>query len=82
MTKKMPLSKLCEPVTIYPQLLKNVKVQDKDAVFSDMDVMEAVAETERCLGDNGRVLLRKKRYRTRIACDGGSAYPGGVCGVR
>ncbi len=57
--KKMPLSKLCEPVTIYPQLLKNVKVQDKDAVFSDMDVMEAVAETERCLGDNGRVLLRK-----------------------
>ncbi len=57
--KKMPLSKLCEPVTIYPQLLKNVKVQDKDAVFEDADVIEAVAETERRLGDNGRVLLRK-----------------------
>ena len=57
--KKTTLSRLCEPVTIYPQLLKNVRVSDKDTVLSDVDVTAAVAETERELGDNGRVLLRK-----------------------
>lgn len=56
---KMPLSKLREPVTIYPQVLKNVRVTDKDAALSDPDVKAAVAEAEARLEGNGRVLLRK-----------------------
>lgn len=56
---KMPLSKLAAPVTIYPQVLKNVVVDDKDAALSDPAVTEAVAAAERALGERGRVLLRK-----------------------
>ena len=57
--KKMSLSRLCEPVKIYPQLLKNVKVLDKDAALGDSDVLKAVEATEMKLAGNGRVLLRK-----------------------
>ncbi len=57
--KKMPLSKLAEPVTIYPQVLKNVKVTDKDVTMNDPDVMAAVSEVTERLGTNGRILLRK-----------------------
>ncbi len=57
--KKMPLSKLAEPVTIYPQVLKNVKVTDKDETMNDPDVKAAVEEVTEKLGDNGRILLRK-----------------------
>ncbi|MGM9522021.1 MAG: phosphoglucosamine mutase [Oscillospiraceae bacterium] len=59
MDKKMPLSKLCEPVTVYPQVLKNVKVLDKEQTLNDPDVKAAVAEAEARLGSEGRVLLRK-----------------------
>jgi len=57
--KKLPLSKLAEPVTIYPQVLKNVKVTDKDETMNDADVMAAVDEVTNRLGSNGRILLRK-----------------------
>ncbi len=57
--KKMPLSKLAEPVKIYPQVLRNVKVEDKDGALSDMDVRRAEQEAKELLGLNGRVLLRK-----------------------
>ncbi len=56
---KQPLSKLAEPVTIFPQLLKNVRVADKDAVMADPDLAAAVADEEKRLAGNGRVLLRK-----------------------
>ncbi len=39
---KKPMSKLTEPVKIYPQLLKNIKVKDKKAAQSDTDVQKAV----------------------------------------
>lgn len=57
-SKKMTLSQLAKPVFIYPQLLKNVRVKDKNAVLSDPDVMAAVKAAEDSLGDNGRVLVR------------------------
>ncbi len=57
--KKLPLSALAEPVTIYPQVLKNVRVADKDAVLNDLDVREAEHMAKEKLGSNGRVLLRK-----------------------
>lgn len=57
--RKLPLSKLAEPVTIYPQVLKNVKVTDKDITMNDPDVQAEVKAVEKRLGDNGRILLRK-----------------------
>ena len=56
---KLPLSKLAAPVTIYPQLLKNVVVDDKDATMTDPAVLAGVAAAEASLGGSGRVLLRK-----------------------
>ena len=55
----LTLSKLCEPVVIYPQVLKNVVVDDKDSTLADSAVTAAVAAEEARLGDRGRVLLRK-----------------------
>ncbi|MEG1789361.1 MAG: phosphoglucosamine mutase [Oscillospiraceae bacterium] len=56
---KLRLSKLIEPVFVYPQVLKNVIVDDKDATLADAAVVAAEAEQSRILGDGGRVLLRK-----------------------
>lgn len=56
---KMPLSKLAAPVTVYPQVLKNVIVDDKDGTMADEAVKNAVVLAERALGECGRVLLRK-----------------------
>lgn len=59
LAKKTTLSKLCEPVKIYPQLLVNVKVNDKSAAMADNDVLNAVKEAEESLGGRGRILVRK-----------------------
>ena len=56
---KLPLSKLASPVTIYPQVLKNVIVDDKDGTMADPAVAASVAKVEGELGCTGRVLLRK-----------------------
>ena len=56
--KKQPLSELIKDVTIYPQVLKNVRVADKKAVLDDADVMAAERAVEERLGGNGRILLR------------------------
>lgn len=45
-------------MTRFPQTLINVRVADKHAIGEDERVAEAVAEAERALGDDGRVLLR------------------------
>ncbi|WP_130811387.1 phosphoglucosamine mutase [Olsenella sp. Marseille-P4559] len=52
------LSELTRPVTLYPQQLVNVQVADKDAVMAAPEVKEAVAEAEKFLEGNGRVLVR------------------------
>lgn len=57
--KKMPLSELAAPVKVFPQLLVNVKVADKPAAKSDPDVMAAVENVTKALGDDGRILLRE-----------------------
>lgn len=57
-SKKTTLAKLCAPLTIYPQLLKNVRVTDKNAVLNDPDVLNAVRNAESELGNNGRMLVR------------------------
>jgi len=56
---KKPLSELVRDITIYPQVLKNAKVTDKDTALNDPDVQAEVQAVTSRLGDNGRILLRK-----------------------
>ena len=58
LAKKLPLSKLAEPLVIYPQVLKNVAVKDKQTALSDADVAAAVKKSEQKLGNSGRILVR------------------------
>ena len=57
--KKKTLSQLCEGLTIYPQVLKNIRVADKKEAQNDPDVQAAVAEVTTKLGDSGRILVRE-----------------------
>ena len=57
--KKMTLSELAMPVVIYPQLLKNVRVKNKPAARNDTDVIAAIEEVEKKLGNTGRILVRE-----------------------
>ena len=59
LSRKMPLSKLTQDLEIYPQVLKNVRVQDKERALKDFAVQNAVREVSERLGDQGRILLRK-----------------------
>ena len=56
---KMPLSMLAGEMKMYPQVLKNVVVTDKDETMNDPAVQAAVKAAEAELGASGRVLLRK-----------------------
>ncbi len=56
--RKLPLSKLAEPVKIYPQVLRNIRVADKSAVLEDPDVREAERRVKEKFGNDGRILLR------------------------
>lgn len=57
--KKQSLGTLAGEVTILPQLLKNVRVNDKAAALGDPDVQKAAAGVEATLGNDGRLLLRQ-----------------------
>ena len=59
LAKKMPMSKLAEPLTIYPQVLENVRVTDKKAAQDDEAVQAAVKAVAEALGDTGRILVRE-----------------------
>ena len=57
--KKKTMSQLCEGLTIYPQVLKNIRVADKAAAQQDADVQAAVAQVAAKLADSGRILVRE-----------------------
>ena len=59
MAKKLPLSRLKEGMTIYPQVLINIRVKDKGAAQADPAVQAAVKAVEERLGDTGRILVRE-----------------------
>lgn len=59
LASKQPLSKLAEPVMIYPQVLKNIRVKSKPEAQNDPDVQAAVAKVSDTLGDTGRILVRE-----------------------
>ena len=56
---KLSLSKLAEPVKLYPQYLKNIRVKDKAAVLGDGEVLKVLEEVETLIDGKGRALLRQ-----------------------
>ena len=56
---KQTLSRLCAPVTVYPQVLKNIRVSDKRAVRENAHVQQVVEAMAKRLEGSGRVLLRE-----------------------
>ena len=56
--RKLPLSKLAEPVKTYPQLLQNVRVADKEAALQNPALQQLAAEIEEQMAGDGRVLIR------------------------
>ena len=59
MARKKTLSQLCEDLTIYPQVLTNVRVTDKTTAQADADVQAAVKAAADALGTAGRILVRE-----------------------
>ena len=56
--KKTTLGTLASEVKIYPQLLQNLRVTDKELVLNHPDVIAAEKAVEEALGDDGRILVR------------------------
>jgi len=59
LAKKQTLSELSKGLTIYPQVLKNVRVADKKQAQDDPAVQKAVAQVAEKLGQTGRILVRE-----------------------
>ena len=59
LAKKKKLSQLCEGLSIYPQVLKNVRVKSKPEAQNDPEVQKAVQAVADKLGDTGRILVRE-----------------------
>nr|WP_314844819.1 phosphoglucosamine mutase [uncultured Microbacterium sp.] len=57
--QKKTIAELAAVMSVYPQVLINVRGVDKDAVDGDAVVQETVQAVAAELGDSGRVLLRK-----------------------
>ncbi len=52
------LEELSEGLFIYPQLLKNVKVNNKEEALKDPKLLDVIQEVADELGDEGRILVR------------------------
>ena len=57
--KKADLCDLAKEMTVYPQLLKNVRVADKKTARENQKVQEAVNKVAEELGSEGRILVRE-----------------------
>ncbi|HWD62746.1 MAG TPA: phosphoglucosamine mutase [Humibacter sp.] len=56
--KGKPLSELAACMTVYPQILVNVRGVDHHRLKDDVVIAKAVSDAEVALGETGRVLLR------------------------
>lgn len=56
---KSTLSKLKSPVMMLPQIVKNIRVKNKESVEQNKEVMKEVNTAKEELGKRGRILLRK-----------------------
>lgn len=57
-TANKPLSDSCDIMTVFPQVLTNVKVDSKPALDSVPQIIDALRSAEAELGERGRVLVR------------------------
>ncbi|WP_407271801.1 phosphoglucosamine mutase [Radiobacillus sp. PE A8.2] len=53
-----PLSELAGEMEKFPQVLKNIKVIDRQQAFVDPTIQEVIEKVEQEMGDQGRVLVR------------------------
>lgn len=71
--RKTTISKLSEPVFLYPQFTQNVRVADKKAAVTNKAVLQAVKEIEDKIDGKGRVLLRESGtepvIRVMVECE-------------
>lgn len=56
---KSDLKSLVRDLKIFPQVLINVRVKDKNTVLDNEAVKKSIDEVEKTLSDSGRVLVRK-----------------------
>ena len=56
---KLPLSRLAEPVKMFSQVLKNIRVPNKQAVRENREIAELIEAIGTKLGESGRILLRE-----------------------
>lgn len=59
LARKKKMSELSEGFTVYPQVLKNIRVHNKAEAQNDEDVQAAVKAVAEKLGDSGRILVRE-----------------------
>ena len=59
LSTKKKMSELISPVVIYPQCLKNIRVESKPEARADVDVQAEVEKVAKLLGDDGRILVRE-----------------------
>lgn len=59
LARKQKMSELCDGLTIYPQVLENVRVADKAEALANPDVQAAIEQVTAELGDIGRILVRE-----------------------
>ena len=55
---ELSLKDSVKEVKIYPQLLVNETVKDKNIVLNDADINDKISAIEKQLGNNGRILVR------------------------
>lgn len=59
LSRDMPLSRLYDGFTLYPQILVNVKVNDKSKILNNEAIRNIIEESADELGDSGRILVRE-----------------------
>ena len=53
-----PLDELVRDLTVFPQIIVNIKVRSKPALETLPEVSRVLGDAEKALGDSGRVVLR------------------------
>ena len=71
---KKKMSELAAPVVIYPQVLQNVRVADKEIVLNDAEILARVEAINAELGDSGRLLLRRSGTEPVVRVMAEAAY--------
>jgi len=52
------LQDLLSDLTLYPQLLKNIEVKDKEHILNDVEINSEIANISEILGSEGRIFVR------------------------